>query len=325
MARPARPLPSALPDAFTVTQARSAGVTTGRLRGRDLGRPFRGIRMRRAGAADAPDETPLARDRAQRRRVTRLARAYLPIMAPHAFFSGRTAAVLHGLPIGHGDGLDVATLTPHRSPRRRGIRGRRFRDGLIDVQELDGLRLTTPATTWSTLGAELTVRELVILGDAIVRVPRDARGQLHPELALGTIDDLRDAIARGPRPGIGRLREAVEQVRVGSSSPLETEYRLDAAAAGLPEPALDHVVRDSLGRMLGISEFAHVAERVAVEIEGDHHRTSRAQWRRDLDKYAAYAEAGWEVVRLAANRVRDPNRSGVKRVRAALRRRGSEI
>lgn len=185
----------------------------------------------------------------------------------------------------------------------------------------NGLPLASPAAVWAMLGAELTVRELVIIGDAIVRIPRDEFGTPRPELALGTIAELREA-AVPSRPGARRLREAVELVRVGSASPLETEHRLDAASAGLPTPLLDQVIRDDDGRMLGISEIVHPRWRVAVEIEGDHHRTSRRQWQRDLDKYAAYADAGWEVVRLAAHRVRHRSADGIAQVRSALRRRG---
>jgi hypothetical protein len=45
---------------------------------------------------------------------------------------------------------------------------------LANVRMHDGLRMTTPATTWAMLGAELTVRELVTLGDSFVRIPATA-------------------------------------------------------------------------------------------------------------------------------------------------------
>src|SRR5690606_6272639 len=107
--------------------------------------------------------------------------------------------------------------------------------------------------------------------------------------------------------------------RVGSSSPLESDYRLDAEDAGLPEPVLDFEVRDGRGRLLGISEFAYPLHRTVVEIEGDHHRTSKLQWNRDIQKYRDYAAEGWEVVRLTAADVRR-TRTAARIVGAVLSR-----
>lgn len=75
------------------------------------------------------------------------------------------------------------------------------------------------------------------------------------------------------------------------------------AAAGLPEPALDHEVRDASGIL-----------------QGDHHRTSRDQWLRDLRTYAAYARVGQEVVRITAAQARSAE--GTDLVREALMRHG---
>jgi very-short-patch-repair endonuclease len=80
-------------------------------------------------------------------------------------------------------------------------------------------------------------------------------------------------------------------------------------------------IRDGRGILLGISEIVYPHYRVVVEVEGDHHRTSRAQWNRDLDKYDAYASGGWETVRLSSLHIRR-NRDAVRRVAAALRRHG---
>ena len=110
-----------------------------------------------------------------------------------------------------------------------------------------------------------------------------------------------DAHGRRGRP---KLLRALERVRVGSMSPLETDFRLLTTAAGLPEPDLDVVIRDERGTLLGIADARYEAYRVIVEVEGDHHRTSRGQWRRDIAKHAAYVRAGYEVVRLTGFDVR---------------------
>lgn len=329
MPQPPSPLPSVLGEIFTSKLARATGVTRRRLRAKDLEVPFRGVRVRRqsavghvldASASDNP--APLARDRAISEEVLRKARAYLTIMPAHAFFAGRTAAILYGAPLTHGADLEVAVHSPARAARRRGISGVQISPTLATVHEHRGLRVASPASTWAMLASRLTTRELVALGDAFVRVPRDSRGLPLPGEQLATVEQLRAAIAAGPRTGIRRLRASVELIRVGSASPLETEYRLDAAAAGLPEPELDVDIHDLHGRRIGITEVVYRDWRVLVEIEGDHHRTSRAQWDRDIDKYADYAAEGWMVVRLTSRHIRGEHPRAVSIVRGALGRAG---
>lgn len=325
--RPA-PLPASLGTAFSVAAARAAGVPANRLRARDLESPFRGVRVTAADAhPSARSETrspqqpwELARDGEARK-----AAALAAVMPAGSFLAGRTAAVLLGLPVDPGPEPVVGVFAPARAPRRPGVRGVKVERTLAHVHTCEGLRMTSPASTWAMLGAELSVRELVVVGDSIVRVPRNARGRPQPHARLGTIADLQRAAWAGRRVGVARLRTALDLIRVGSASPLETEFRLDAAAAGLPEPELDVEIRDRVRRLLGISEVVYREQRVAVEIEGDHHRTDRAQWNRDIDKYAAYAAEGWEVVRLTSAHIRGSHPRAVGIVLAALVRRGHAV
>src|SRR5690606_17891800 len=126
-----------------------------------------------------------AQDRATQSRVRRDARAYAVVMPDHAFFSGRTAAILQALPAAPGPGLDVAVIAPARAPRVRDVRARTLSAGYARVRTKDGLRVASPASAWAMLGTELSERELVRLGDAILRIPRDERGRPRPELRLG--------------------------------------------------------------------------------------------------------------------------------------------
>ena len=319
MPRRPTPLPDTLGEVFRTGAGREAGVSRSRLGASDLTAPFHGVRVRSVPALPADDsDDPFARGRLARELELRRARAYAPLLTASAFLTGRTAAILYGLPLDPGDQLDVGVIAPARAPRGRGVRGVKVEAHLVRLREVEGLRLSSPASTWAMLGRELSVRELVIVGDAIVRIPRGRSGIPHPEARLATHAQLGSAVDAGPRRGIARLRTALSLIREGSMSPLETIFRLDAADAGLPPADLDVEIRDVAGRLLGISEFVYREHRVVVEIEGDHHRTSRAQWNRDLDKYAAYAAAGWEVVRVTSSHLRHGR--AVALVRAALER-----
>lgn len=293
-----------------------------RLRARDLEAPFRGVRRRVADVV-VPDAGPLARDRALRARVLGDARAYATLMASHAFFAGRTAAVLHGIPVTHGPELEVGVPSPARAPRRAGIRGRKLTAAFAQVVTRDGLRMESPASCWATLGAELSERELIRMGDAIVRIPRGTGGLPHPELQLATLEELRAAAQHPGRVGRPRLLRALKHIRVGSMSPLETDTRLECVAAGLPEPELDVEVRaPHTGRLAGIADLRFPGYRVLIEVEGDHHRVDRAQWTRDIEKVAAYTALGYETVRVTAAQVRQHPERCVALIRAALIRGG---
>jgi len=323
---PTRPTPldPRLGAVFTVGAALRAGHSPGRMRSRDLERPFHGVRRRvdtspTMADSDAP-ATPTIDP--ERRRLLRDARACLQVAPTHAFLAGRSAAVAWGLPIDPGEQLSIGVLAPHRSLRRPGVRGLKLSAELTSVRVHDGIRLTSPATTWATLAGALSHRELVVLGDAIVCVPRDDRGRRHPERQLATPDQLAAAAHAPRRRHRDALLRALDEVRVGSMSPLETDFRLLAAAEGLPEPTLDAEIRDHTGRLLGIGDVLYAEQSTVVEVEGDHHRTSRAQWLRDLEKHAAYIAAGYELVRVGASQVRGPLANGARTTRTVLERRG---
>jgi very-short-patch-repair endonuclease len=103
-----------------------------------------------------------------------------------------------------------------------------------------------------------------------------------------------DAAAR--RPGAGRLREAMEFVRPRVESPQETALRLLIIRAGLPEPEVNVRRFAADGSYLGRPDLSYDWCRLAVEYQGDHHRTDRTTWRIDLARRERFEDAGWRVV-----------------------------
>nr|WP_274637099.1 hypothetical protein [Microbacterium bovistercoris] len=327
-----RPRPGAV---FTVRGAAAAGVSRGRLdRHPEVRAPLPGVRIRVRPARK--DEPPWE---TRRRTVLQLATAYQKVMPASAFLSHTTAAeVFEGrLPLpAPGSVYDLAqpgtslaglieasALVPRRSPRAGIVTGHQMSPGLCHVVEHDGYRVSDPASTWAMLADRLTVEELVVLGDSFVRrarVPGTPLDEAPP--ASATLDDLAAAMNAGRRVGVDRLRRALPLIRTGSSSDLETLQRLGMRDDGLPEPTLDVDVYDESGTFLGCSEIVYIRYKIAVEREGDQHRTSRAQWNRDIRKYQAYSEAGWMVVRVTGQDVRYDRAEAVRRVRAALLQRG---
>ncbi len=323
MPRRPRPLPAQLGAAFGVADARTTGATRARLRAKDLARPHRGVRVRNATAPASVDTDPLARDRRVRAAVLARVQAFEVIRRPHVFYTGRTAIAIFDRLFDDDDGtgpLQVGVFAPARAPRVAGIRATQTSPGLVTVGAIGALPVASPASVWAAMAGELSVRDLVRLGDALVRIPRGAGGMPQPQAQLATIAQLRAAAEAPRRKERRKLRAALLLIRVGSMSPLETDFRVDAVEAGLPEPELDVEMCAADGRLIGIVDLVFRAYRVIVEVEGRHHRSSDQQWERDIDKYAALAAEGWDVIRVTGRRVRGGR--AVSQVAAALRRRG---
>lgn len=241
-------------------------------------------------------------------------------MRPTEFFSHVTAATLWGVPLPPMDDmqLDVSVMRPGRAPRSVNVRGHQANPRLVHVAEHDGLRLSSPASTWACLGTVLSPYDLVSVGDAIACIRSSTGGNgSPPEPPLATLDQLRAAIDAGRRPGVGALRDALGRIRTGSWSRLETWVRLILVDAGLPEPVLNFDACDAAGRFLGCIDLAYPDLKIAIEYEGDHHWMTAKQFQRDMDRLNRLVEAGWRIVRITKGHVFTDPREVVRRVSVA--------
>ncbi|KAA9111130.1 hypothetical protein [Microbacterium rhizomatis] len=301
---PRHDLPEDLGDMFPVHLARAKGVSQKRLRGSDLEKPFHGVRSRLPTSGDVDDLEAASPHEQQRRRIIRAARQYAQRMGPGEFFTHSTAAVIWGAPVPllSDERPHVAVLAPQRLVRSAGVRAHETQPHLtrVAIHPDHRLPVASPATTWASLAAELrTLYDLVAIGDYFVRIPRMPGGfdkLMKPPLT--TLVALEAALIAGRRIGKPLLREALPRVRTGSSSRPETWMRCLVVDAGMPEPILDHDVYDADGTFVGCLDGAYPDVKVALEYEGDHHRTDPTTWNRDIRKHDALAALGWRVVRV---------------------------
>ena len=187
-------------------------------------------------------------DELARSAIIERVRAHALLLPEHACYIGATALAIYGLPLldaraAQDADLEVAVFAPHRALRRPGIRSLQVQPELAHTSIIDGIRVATPATVWALLGRDLGERDLVKMGDAIVRIPRDDRGIRRPELQLATPAQLRAAIDAGYRRGAAKLRAALPRISPHSMSLLETDWRENLRGTGLPAPELDFEVR----------------------------------------------------------------------------------
>lgn len=350
-------LPPRLGTSFSVAEAHALGVTDGRMRSSDLEIPFRGVRRavgsdgdggrdsgHSAGGASstaargaASNATPVPRaEHAARLQARAIENAitYAHCMTEHEFFSHVTAAIIWDIPLPfaviEAEELHVSVLAPHRASKRSNVTSHQARTHLVTVRTHPGtgLRVSSPASTWASLGSVLRhPYDVVAAADAVVRIPRMPGGFApRPDARtepLATLQALEACVRSGRRVGIDALRAALPRVRTGASSRTEVWTRLTLIDAGLPEPVLDYDVYDEHGIFVACLDMAYPELRIAIEYDGDQHRTDPAQWARDIDRLEALAALGWYVIRVSSDLLFQSPRELVRRVAAARARRGA--
>lgn len=308
-------LPTLLGQSFSVEAAYDRGVGRARLRGEDLQRPFRGVRVREA-ALDPGEDRFQAASRRELARIDALAQR----LVPGQFFSHRSAARIWGVPLPHLEEpeLHAGAVAPVRAPRIRTVHGHRIVLERCRPEQRNGYPVSSAATTWAALG-DLTLAELVAAGDHLAR--RYRKGYLRPHAGrppLVTLEELRAVVALGRWRNMARLQRALALIREDAWSPRESMVRLMLVRAGLPEPDLNIDVFERTGGFLACIDLAYSRYRVAIEYHGKQHSRTYAE---DVERVERLRAEGWIVIQVTAALARRPDLL-VRRVVDALRERG---
>ena len=218
------------------------------------------------------------------------ARAAGLLVAGRGAVAGYSAAELLGVSCAPpGAPAEVLLTTPRaRSYRCPGLLVHRDRVGPGEVCGVDGVAVTTPERTAYDLARWApTVTERVAAVDALA---------FRHGVDVAEVTVLRHRHL-GSHGG-GGVADVLRRVDGRSASPMESRVRMALVLGGLPSPTLQHpvVVR---GRRYYL-DLAYPRRRIAIEYDGDDHRT-QARARRDLEREAALAAAGWRVLRIDAH------------------------
>lgn len=298
------PLPDSLGANFTIKEAAAAGIGRGRSSARDLAAPFHGVR-----ATIAPGE-PLDRVRSL---VPRLRRGQL--------VGGRTALFVWGYPHPgswrRDDVIEVVVVTDAPRPRTRGVKGLRLAEGRARPWRIGSIPLVDPLAALFMCATTLTRGQIVTLVDALITTADDYPGLRSGRPVLTPVEVEQRLDEWGRFPGCARIREALGSARECVESPKETETRLRIVASGLPEPEVQHEVRER-GRFIARVDLAYPGLKIAIEYEGDGHRTSRDQWRRDIQRQRELEDLGWIVIRVTELDLRDGGAALLTRIRHAI-------
>ena len=156
--------------------------------------------------------------------------------------------------------------------------------------------------TWAQLSPHVPLADLVMLGDAILSAKhgddanRDSAADGKAALAAFVGGLTRFS-------GVRQCRRALKLVESHVLSPKETDARLAPVTHGIPQPVTNYVVPGAFfdsGTPMTV-DLAWPEYQVAVEYDGDHHRTDRSQWHRDRDKRGLLQSRGWVVLDITAD------------------------
>lgn len=219
--------------------------------------------------------------------------------------AGFAAAALHGSK--WVDGLTVVDLIHDNRHSQTGIRahGDRVEEDEIDVME--GIPVTSAARTALDLGCWYSTTAAVAGIDALARAT---------PIKIADVELLAERYSG--RRGIVQARKAIALSDSGAQSPKESWLRIVLVEAGFPAPQTQIPVTDEFGEVIAYLDMGWEEPRVAVEYDGDHHRTDRRQYGWDIRRSEMLQRRGWIVVRVV---VGDRPADIIHRVRAARARR----
>ncbi len=199
--------------------------------------------------------------------------------------AGLAASAMHGAEWVDDDALIELIWRNARAPH-----GVKTRDDLLlegETQRPGRIRLTTPERTAFDLARRGRI------GQAVARL--DA-------LARATDFKVADVIAlaghhRHTR-GLRQLAVALDLVDSGAQSPKETRLRLLLIKAGFPRPQTQIPVPGPDGYPKYFLDMGWQDIKLAVEYDGDQHRTSRAQFVKDAERLEYIHQVGWTHIRV---------------------------
>jgi len=215
--------------------------------------------------------------------------------------AGFSAAALHGSKW-IDPTLPAAIIDTNRR-RAAGVQAWEERIEADEIAVVDGMRITTPARTALDLARRCRKDVAVASIDALAQAV---------ELKMADIELLVDRY-RGRR-GMKAARSALELVDGGAQSPKESWLRLLLVRAGFPRPQTQIPVRNEWGWAEAYLDMGWEDVKVAVEYDGDQHRSSRYQYVKDIRRLETLGRMGWIVVRVVAE---DHPDDVIRRVREA--------
>lgn len=196
---------------------------------------------------------------------------------------------------------DVVYAAVHHESDRWRVKGVRFVTwpGSFEtvVLQRGRFRCVHAVYVWAMYAARLSLQELVVLGDSMMR--RNSRG-IRIEDFIRLLQNLREeAQVRGLRlpRGFRSMSRAMRLMREHTDSSQETRLRLLLMRYGLGCPRINVPIRIPDSGRLFYLDMAYPEKKLAIEYDGTHHRD---QWLADCDRLKFIDEQGWQHIQVTA-------------------------
>jgi hypothetical protein len=278
--------------AFLLREAEDAGVSRNRLRTRHFTHPTRSVYA-------PPTLSDTLRDRVQMWQL---------VLPDDAALFGKTAAEWYDVPAPRTNEFHIIVPVGGTVPVRRASLVPHEGLGSDESQIWRDVRICVPEIVFLQLATELSRTDLVVMGDQMVGKDLVTPERLRTAATLAT-----------RRRGVVLAREAAALVRPRVDSPPETRTRLILVQGGLPCPETGIDVFDDFGGWIGRPDLAYLLLKLALQYEGDVHRTDRKRWRADIRRDEVFFDNGWDVIRLTGDDLGKPT-ALCERVRIRMRR-----
>jgi hypothetical protein len=275
---------------FRRADARRAGLPVSQLRSARFRRLFHDVYV----SAD----TPLS--------ASVLAKAALSISPVGSHASHHTAACIWGGVVPDQPLTHVSTPYPGSRSRRQGVGSHRSPRG-SEVVSFGGLRVSSPEQTFIDLATELSLVDLVVLGDSLVR-----KGRM-------SVRELSESAPGWRGKGCLAARRAASLVRAGVDSPMETRLRLLMVFAGLPEPVINHSWSGAGAGGSMRFDLSYPELLLIIEYDGLQHAKDDRQYSRDIERREELDAAGWRIIVIRSADIYANPRQTLDRIAGAMR------
>ncbi|PWG60636.1 hypothetical protein DF200_01835 [Bifidobacterium catulorum] len=223
-------------------------------------------------------------------------------------FGLTTALELHMVPLPERCSLDVTMLHSVASARGKRMASKNviphiwpLFDASSQIRLLADVYVLDLVHTWAQMARFVPLEQFVVLTESIaMRMSLD--GYANPLQRMRNLTETAPSFR-------GRLlcSMALRIARPNVMSPQETKCRLVLICHGVPCPVTNHTVSGMTflsGAPMTV-DMAWPEAKVAVEYDGDHHRTDKRQWRRDQEKREHLQAKGWIVYVVNADVLQD--------------------
>ncbi|KAA0110846.1 hypothetical protein [Mycolicibacterium sp. P1-5] len=226
-----------------------------------------------------------------------------------ATIAGLSAAAVHGAKwISSNDPVELIHANP-RPPN--GVLTRRLLVHSDEVQWVGDWQVTTPARTAFDIGRRGGLRSAVARLDALARATKVSAEEVSAVAACHP----------GAR-GLRQLESALDLFDRGAESPQESYLRLLLIRGGLARPTTQIPVYGDDGTIVAYLDMGWPELMIGIEYDGDHHRSDRRQYVRDIRRRDVVEDLGWRLLQVVAE---DHPTDILRRARRAIAERTSSV